>query len=61
MIRPDPLKPLLNAQAIRLVREHAQIVRALAGSNDDRLLATAIEMLLENHDRRKRELESAKQ
>ena len=61
MIRPDPLKPLLNAQAICLVREHAQIVRAMARSNDDRLLATAIEMLLENHDRRKQELESARQ
>lgn len=55
----DPLKPLLSAEALRHVRSHTEALRAMAHTRGDRILATGLELLLENHDRRKQAIEAA--
>ena len=48
----DPLRPILSDMAISLLREHAKAIWATAEDEDDRVLATSLELLLVNHDRR---------
>jgi hypothetical protein len=50
-------RPWLSAKARRLLDEHIEAMRAV-GNHDDRLIAVAIEMLLEKEDRLRREIEA---
>lgn len=53
MAAVDPLRPLLGEATLREVREHAEACRGIANTANNRLLAAGLELLLENHDRRR--------